>query len=210
MSLLRGAPRIPFVVTVAAAGAVTSGACGGRVLIEPTATAAGSGGSVSPKGVTAATAVATASSSSGTGGSDPGCPAELPIWYAGCKLGPEATCSYDVKCQSGWVTLSFGCTGNGWKVKATPCAYPYDSCPGTEFYCSGEWWMPEGTNPPSPCPEPRPKPGDKCWVGGMGGVHPKCGYPCGPDGKSGWTIAHCKVTGANGQQTWQYDGNCLD
>jgi hypothetical protein len=148
-------------------------------------------------------------STSGAVGSTPvDCPAEPPSPYAVCRLPEDGACTYTIDCQSGPVELTFTCSEDafGWVVAAKDCDYEYDSCPGTELYCVGQWWMPEGTNPPSPCPNPPPTEFSPCTTGAFGGVHQHCGYPCEDDASSGWTIATCSGDFAEG--VWEYDSAC--
>lgn len=134
---------------------------------------------------------------------------EMPTPYQACPdTGHPGTCLYDVACQSGVQTIAFSCTpGSQWKLEpGQSCVYPHDSCPGTELYCATEWWMPEASNPPAPCPDPPPAQGSSCIWGVMGGVHQHCGYPCTEDPDDGWTVASC--TGQNQEGVWDYDGVC--
>src|SRR5690606_6694476 len=102
------------------------------------------------------------------------------------------------------------CTNGWWEIAPQPCGFPYDSCPGTELYCDGQWWMPTGTNPPSPCAATIPDPGTPCYPGGMGGDWEHCGYACGPDPElSGWVVASCVPSGEQ-NHVWQHDEGCLD
>lgn len=120
------------------------------------------------------------------------CPAAVPDSYTQCTEKGQS-CTYDVQCQSGLITHTFSCSSLGYWVLGVhpPCDKPFDSCPGTMLYCSTNGWnMPEGTNPPSPCPAAAPVEGAECYSGGFGGVYPDCGYACGPSG-SGWQVAHC-------------------
>ena len=185
--------KVPFVVTIAAAAA----ACGGTAVVE-----SGSGGSSS--GNTTATTSGQTTATTGTGNTLE-CPASPPDGYTQCDPGP-GVCTYDVACQSGTVALSFTCAEGWWEIQPTACEQPYDSCPGTEYYCNGEWIMPQGTNPPSPCPDTAPLAGEPCFSGGMGGVWENCGYYCGPQAGSAWTVASCPFD--DPESVWQYDGVC--
>lgn len=199
--------RLPFVVTVAAVGA-----CGGIAVVDPDTT--GSGGSSTGTGTGAGTstgAVTTATSgqaSSSASGNPITCPPTSPSGYDPCEVS-DAVCSYDVACQSGQVGLSFTCASGYWEILPSPCALPYDSCPGTEYYCDVSWWMPTGTNPPSPCPQAPPPVGEPCMAGKMGAVWEHCGYRCelGDPGAE-WTVATC--TSDVGSGFWAYDGVCDD
>lgn len=198
--------RLPFVMTVSVSAAA---ACGGNVQIQ----GEGDGGSGASSTTTATSGVGGAgttavSTSTGTVNPPP-CPADIPNGYQNCDFPDGVACSYEVACQSGAVTLSFACSGGFWEVEPQPCAYPYDSCPGTELYCDGTWWMPSGTNPPSPCPAKIPDPGATCYPGEMGGDWEHCGYPCGAGDPEidGWTVASC-VLGPSDAYAWQHDGAC--
>ncbi len=194
--------RFPFVVTFTATATATA-ACGGLAIVDADGHGTGAGGGTTGTSTTGATtATATASSSGG----NITCPATAPSGYVSCEASP-GVCSYPVSCQSGTVTLSFTCAEGWWELEPSPCAQPYDSCPGTEYYCDGSWWMPTGTNPPSPCPEKPPPAGEPCVAGGMGGVWEHCGYHCTlGDPSSGWTVATCN--NPNGEGVWTYDGTC--
>ncbi len=132
----------------------------------------------------------------------PPCPDTLPAWWDSC--GPElagAQCSYGIDCQSGTQVFVMECAAGAWKLQPSRCVREADSCPGTELHCQGEeWWMPQGTNPPSPCPPALPGAGEMCFAGGFGGTHEACGYRC--DG--GWQVARC-VSGA-----WDLGACALD
>lgn len=210
MVMARRALRFPFVVTVAttAAGA----ACSGAVFVDASGDGAGAagGGGASASSVGSnggSTSVATAVSSSS--GNPIICPAMSPSGYEQCDPAP-GVCTYEVACQSGTVSLSFTCVEEGWwEIEPSPCPEPYDSCPGTEYYCDMGWFMPIGTNPPSPCPAMPPPNGDACYTGGMGGVWEHCGYHCAlGDPSTPWTVATC--TEVDGLYGWTYDGACND
>ncbi len=193
--------RSPFVVTVSGLSAVL--ACSAQVVVDGSGNAGGASSSQS--------AASNASSSSSGGGYDYlECPPEMPNQYQPCPgEGHPTTCSYDVRCQSGPATVSFSCTpGDSWSlVPNQACSYAYDSCPGTDLYCMGSsWWMPTGTNPPSPCPDPPPVELSECFPYTLGGVHEHCGYPCNGDIAQGWTVASC--VGASEPGAWEYDGAC--
>jgi len=193
--------RVPFLVTVSAT--VGSGliACGGEVVVQ-----SGSGGSASTNtsaNVTNGQTSAVSVGSGGSGGSTPNCPPEPPA-YGSMSCADDVptgtVCRYDVSCQSGSVDLQFVCGDFAWEMRpGQACTQPFDSCPSTDYYCDGEWVMPQGSNPPSPCPSTRPNGGEACFTGGMGGVWPACGYYC--DDKSSWTVAVCDQP-APGQGAW--------
>jgi hypothetical protein len=188
--------RLPFVVTIA-----TASACGGTAVIDGNS---GSGGT-SQSSSSSSSAVSTGSGPSTSTGMNITCPADPPSGYDQCSEGP-GNCVYDVPCQSGVVALSFSCVDGWWSLEPTPCAQPYDSCPGTEYYCDMAWWMPTGSNPPTPCPDILPPAGEMCFTGGMGGVWENCGYRCGPQPNASWTVATCVMSPTGG--AWQYDGAC--
>ena len=192
---------LPFVATVAA-----SAACGGTAIVDADAGSGGDAGgttaSVGSTGAGGTTSVGT------TGvGAGPACPGEAPDGYATCEP-HEALCTYEVACQSGVVTLEFGCLDGTWSIGPDTCVEPYDSCPGTEYYCGDEgWWMPFASNPPSPCPAEPPQADTPCFTGGMGGVWEQCGYRCDDAPDAAWTIATCVMSPTGG--SWVYDGACL-
>jgi hypothetical protein len=200
--------RLPFVVTVAATSA---GACGGIAVVETDPSGAGGSTSAGPTSTSAGngtgSSAISASSAASTSivGTPTDCPATHPQSFQQCTS--SSVCTYDVSCQSGIVSLSFVCGEYAWELLPGSCTVPYDSCPGTDFYCDTSWSMPVGSNPPSPCPEVPPPPGEACFWGGMGGVWEHCGYRCqlgNPD--SEWTIATCG--GPADQSSWSYDGVC--
>ena len=204
MKRMKSALRLPFVMTV---GVSTAAACGGTVFIQEEGEGGGGSG-----GATSSTTTATSSANvtSGTNPPPPECPTELPNGYVGCDLPEGTVCAYEVSCQSGTVNLSFACTGGWWEILSQGCDYPYDSCPGTELYCDGQWWMPTGTNPPSPCPSVIPASDTPCYPGGMGGDWEHCGYACNGDPQNGWVIASCVQPSPEEPHSWQHDGSCLD
>lgn len=196
---------LPFVATVAA-----TAACGGTAIVDGDGSSGsgGDGAGTTTTSTTSTSGVGGATSVGSTGaGAGATCPAGPPDGYTTCEPN-KALCLYDVACQSGTVTLEFGCLDGTWSIGPDSCVEPYDSCPGTEYYCGEDgWWMPFASNPPSPCPTEPPPEGQACFTGGMGGVWEQCGYRCdgAPDGD--WTIATC-VQGPSGG-AWVYDGACL-
>lgn len=211
--MARSSLTLPFVVTVASSAAVL-GACGNDVLVT---SSSGAGGTTTSSatttngtstgnstGTTSGTSSVVSSSSTGNPSL---CPDQPPSGFDQCdpSVGP---CSYDIECQSGKKAFVFACGPEGWDpVAPDGCdGYPYDSCPGTELYCDGQWWLPHGTNPPAPCPTELPVDGSMCFAGGFGGTHQYCGYICQDDAT--WTIAQCAGSpGDEGQ--WVYDGACF-
>ncbi|MCE7888248.1 MAG: hypothetical protein DYH12_00850 [Sorangiineae bacterium PRO1] len=105
-----------------------------------------------------------------------------------------------------------GQTKPPWQIEPKACdpAKPYDSCPNTDLYCgSGGWSIPQGTNPPSPCPSVPPKLGEQCYAGGFGGVWESCGYPCSTaSGTSGWTVMKCLYNPDGGPSAWEVGTDC--
>jgi hypothetical protein len=147
--------------------------------------------------------------SGGTGGNI-GCPPEPPPQtFAPCP--PElagVVCPYTLECQSGSYTFDFTCggpAGSTWTINQNECGFEFDSCPGTDVMCrGGTWQIWQGTNPPPPCPDVKPKPGDHTCYQSFGGAA-TCGYRC--EGGDGWTIGSCYgFVGGNG--SWLYDGAC--
>lgn len=199
--------RLPFVVTVGMTGAA---ACGGNIYVQGEESGGGGeGGSETTTVTSNGGGTVTVSTTSST--NPPACPPTLVDGYTSCEEYEGSFCSYDVSCQSGTVNLSFSCAGGYWQVEPQACEQPYDSCPGTELYCDGSWWMPNATNPPSPCPTTIPPAGTPCFPGGMGGVWEHCGYSCGGDPElSGWIIASCEGKDPNGPHSWQPEGACVD
>ena len=220
------AHRIPFVITIAA----TSLACGGSTGNDGgsgtggtagTGATGGAGGSAGVGGSVGGSAGVGGSvgGTAGVGGTTGGaggvggtggaaCPNGVPNWWDPCDA-KGSSCTFDVDCQSGKVSFEFNCSSTGyWTVSPGTCAQPYDSCSGTELHCTPGygWSMPQGTNPPAPCPSTPPPEGESCFSGGFGGVHEKCGYPCDPASKSGWTVATCPMSSSNSM--WEYDGAC--
>jgi hypothetical protein len=187
--------RLPFVVTVA-----TVSACAGKAIVDGEAQDGAGGTSASGSNGTTDAVVG-----STTTGNDPQCPPSWPEPYVECTPS-SSVCTYDVPCQSGTVAIGFQCVSGYWETAETPCTLPYDSCAGTDYYCDGSWWMPTGTNPPSPCPDAAPRPLEPCFTGDFGGVWENCGYYCSPGGST-WTIATC-VAGPDGNGAWQYDEAC--
>ncbi len=211
--------RTPFVITTAAAvSSISLMACGGSTNSDSgtggTAGTSGSGGSTGGVGGSGGTGGAPGGSG-GVGGTsvDAGanCPPTVPGWYEQCTAGQS--CNYDVACQSGAQSFNYVCNENSfWDLAPKSCDKPYDSCPGTELYCNAGfgWSIPQGTNPPSPCPDTRPNPGDACSAAPMGGVWENCGYPCDATPTAKWTVLTCKYDPADptGQSTWESDGAC--
>lgn len=200
---------VPFLVTIG----VSSLHCGSTVVMDGEAEE-GTGGqtttstSSSSVGGSGSGGQTTASSSTGTNPPAP-CPAEAPDGYTSCDLPPDQICTYDVPCQSGVRSLSFVCDAGMFVFTDQACVEPYDSCPGTEYYCDGSWWMPALTNPPSPCPEVIPPDGTPCYPGGMGNDWEHCGYACdGKDASSGWTVVSCVEDG--GSFAWESDAYCIN
>jgi hypothetical protein len=143
---------------------------------------------------------------SGAGGNPAACPTTPPEPYVQCDhaLFNGQLCTYTVDCQSGpGNQIAFTCSENGyWQIPQQACSNPYDSCPGTSINCWGGYWtIPEGTNPPPPCPEKKPVPGDVCTSFGFG--PPTCGYPC--EEGSGWTVGTCSYWA---EPYWTFDGTC--
>jgi len=197
-------------MTVSATVGSSLVACGGDVLVQSN----GSGGASSSSATNGATVTSgqtTVASgvSVGSGGSSPGCPPEPPPYGSSACAGevPVGTvCSYVVPCQSGERSLDFVCAEYSWEmVEGQACTLPFDSCPNTDFYCNGDWILPQGTNPPAPCPSTRPKTGEVCFSGGFG-IWPACGYYC--DDKTTWTTAECVMPRQGVDGEWSFDGAC--
>jgi hypothetical protein len=135
----------------------------------------------------------------------PACPAQPPGQWDECppEVALSGGCAYSLACQGGQVTLVYQCSTSGygtWQIVPQACQHLFDSCPGTDVNCwGGTWQMPEGTNPPPPCPPERPALGDACAVGFGGSA--TCGYRC-QDG-TGWTVASCSAL-----SSWILDGEC--
>lgn len=213
--------RAPFVTIAISTLSVGAVACGNEVTIfgegatgsggasSSTGSGSGSGttGSGSTSGSTGSSTTVSTGATGAGGSTSVDCPAEPPTAYSQCAT-EEGACFYTFDCQSGPVELSFACSKESgyWTLVEQACEYEYDSCPGTELYCAGQWWLPEATNPPSPCPDPAPAEFSECYSGGFGGVHPHCGYPCEDDASSGWTVATC--SGEFEAGTWEYDSAC--
>ncbi len=186
----------------------SAGTTGGSAGVGATGGSAGSGAT----GGSAGSGGTAGSGATGGVGPDGGpiCPAEPPGSSFGYKKCPVigASCQYDVKCQSGTQKFTFNCDKNGyWNVAPQKCALAYDSCPNTDLYCSTQWMIPQGTNPPSPCPTTKPTAGDKCFAGGFGGVWENCGYRCDSSPNSKWTVMSCKYV-PNVDSKWESDGAC--
>ena len=143
------------------------------------------------------------------GNNGPDCPTMPPKSFEPCMLTVSTSCKYQVACQSGKLNFEFTCGPGGWNI--TPgktCDYPHDSCAGTDLYCNNEWILPQGTNPPAPCPSMLPPVGQTCVAGGFGGTWEKCGYPCdGKDPNTGWLVATCSGT-INMPGIWTHVGTC--
>jgi hypothetical protein len=195
--------RLPFVMTVSVSAAA---ACGGNIFVHSDGNAGGGGAGGAPSGTTGVGGEPVSSSSSI--GNPPFCPVDLVDGYTVCDLPSDAVCSYPVACQSGEVLLSFRCEDSFWHLEPQECDFPYDSCPATELYCDQTWWMPHGTNPPSPCPVTLPDNGTPCLPGGWGGDWEHCGYPCHGDPQSGWVVASCLAEAPEGPYSWQHDAGC--
>lgn len=190
------------------------GGTGGQVQTGGSAGAGATGGSAGSAGSAGAGASGGFAGAGGTGGVGPDggpiCPPDPPgsgFGYMKCPV-KGASCSYDVACQSGLQKFTFNCDSTGyWNVATKKCDQPYDSCPKSDLYCSGEWSVPQGTNPPSPCPATLPKAGDKCTAGGFGGVWENCGYRCDASPNAKWTVMSCKYDPTT-PSTWTSDGAC--
>lgn len=200
--------RLPFVVTVGISTlACGASACGGSATVEPDSEggATGSGGAGTGNGSGNNGGAGTAGGGTGNVGGDTGtCPPSNPEPFAQCDDG--SVCTYDVACESGPVALTFVCESSYWTIAPQPCDQPFDHCDGTEYYCDDQWWMPTGTNPPSPCPPELPEAGTACTPGGMGGVWENCGYDVGDEC---WIVATCVSPDPGFEGAWQHNGSCL-
>ncbi len=192
-------------------GAAGFGGVGGAAGIGGVGGAAGIGGVGGAAGIGGVGGAAGMGGAAGAGGA-PDCPATLPGPWDTCVAGTQ--CGFDLDCQSGSISLGFTCAGDAsysyWQVDSQSCVEEFDSCAGTQLYCSGQWWVPQGTNPPSPCPDARPTDGEACSTMDMGGVHEQCGYRCaGPN--TPWTVATCVTTVTDGgiyEGHWTFDAAC--
>ncbi len=187
--------RVPFLVTVSATVGSGLVACGGEVVVQ-----SGTGGSASTSSASVSNGQGVTAVTAGVGGT-PTCPPEPPPYGStGCTddVVTGTVCRYDVACQSGQTSLEFVCGDFAWEMlPGQGCTQPFDSCPGTNYYCDGEWVLPQGSNPPSPCPSTQPEAGEQCFAGGMGGVWPACGYYC--DDQTTWSVAVCDESSLPGQ-----------
>lgn len=191
--------RRPFPLGLLALALTAATACGGAATLDPAG--AGGGGGTGGSG---------AGGEAGAGGQHPDCPPEVPEASAPCELAQGVVCEYAIDCQSGQRSLGFTCGASGlWDMApGQTCEYPYDSCPGTTYYCDGQWLIP-GPESPTPCPITAPAPGQQCFPNVPGAGWELCGYPCGADASSGWTIATCvELFDPNMPGAWQYDGGC--
>lgn len=223
---------MPFVVTATLVGSAAT-ACGGETDSPGTAAtggvggsgATGGGGATGGSGGTGATGGSSGTGATGgaagggamggSGGTDGGtaCPPTMPM-ASNCTVDAGVKCSYDVECQGGKHTFVLTCEGTTykeWTLAPQACdpKKPFDSCANTQLHCSGtNWTLPQGTNPPSPCPATLPSPGDTCYSGGFGGVWEFCGYPCSTAGGAGWTVMTCPYNLDGGQSTWAVSSAC--
>ncbi|MCA9624249.1 MAG: hypothetical protein KC731_34730 [Myxococcales bacterium] len=180
------------------------GSCGGTAVID----GQGQGGTTSTSSNTNASSSASSGQISVTTEDTINCPDEPPGPDTPCQAGP-GICNYDVVCQSGTQPISFTCPSDVllWTIEPTACT-PCDSCPGTAYYCSGgQWVMPQGSNPPSPCPNEPPVPGSFCQPEGMGAVWECCGYLCSDIPEDPWGVAVCKATSV-GNGEWVFETSC--
>jgi hypothetical protein len=153
--------KSPFVITVLAAGAVTSAvACGGS-----TSDDAGLGGSGNSGGSGGTSTGGT--SSGGTGGNDAKCPDSFPTNGTACSLPNDTTCNYDQgSCCPDW---GASCVDGKWEAWASSCNPP----------------------PPEPCPTEVPVAGAACGSSQpCGNNYQYCTYGVCPDGSSA-TVAEC-------------------
>lgn len=188
-----------------------SGATGGYGATGGSAGVGGYGATGGGAGAGGSGAVGGSAGAGGSGG-NVGCPPDPPSAFATCAQG--TTCKYDIACQSGKQTFTYVCQGatyQAWAINAKSCdpTKPYDSCPKTDLYCgTGGWSIPQGTNPPSPCPETAPLAGATCYAGGFGGVWENCGYPCKTASGSGWTVMKCSYNPDGGPSSWEVGTAC--
>jgi hypothetical protein len=161
-------------------------------------------------------------SGGGSGGStSDACPETPPDLTPAAECTPGTHCRYSVECQSGPVELDFTCALDGslvvqWNVTPDACAFPFDSCPGTNARCiDGAWRTQQPSDPPQPCertcPDVRPEPGQAQCVACSFDCSvcdgPRCGYRC-PSG-DGWTVT-TPIPGEEGcgLGMWVFDGAC--
>jgi hypothetical protein len=196
--------RLPFVITVVSTAAAAAACSGNATIDDQNGTGTGTGGTGTGTGTGTGAGAGGGQAGNGSGGNPTTCPPAHPGVFETCALGAGEVCAYDVSCQSGDVQLEFHCVNGYWDVLPDECRMRYDSCPGTQFYCDTQWWMPQGTNPPSPCPDVAPAEGETCFSGDLGGVWENCGYFCGDSNI--WGVATC-TDGPMGS-TWQYNGTC--
>jgi hypothetical protein len=103
-------------------------ACGGNVVVDPSAagttgaTASGTGGVTSTTG--------SGATSSGTGGASAACPTLAPNQGDACS-DPGLVCPVPV-CCGGTAT----CAGGTWQVTSVPCQQPCITCPLTTYGCA--------------------------------------------------------------------------
>ncbi len=146
----------------------------------------------------------------GNDGNPATCPSAIPGSYGAAPCEAKGvSCNYPLDCQGGPIIANIFCTGAGpWRLTPQPCTQPYDSCPGTDLYCSGNTWStPIGGNPPSPCPGTLPEEGSSCYPVGFGGVREYCGYPCASTGN--WVVARCPHPSIGEySSTWSHDQAC--
>ncbi|MBK8998682.1 MAG: hypothetical protein IPM35_23415 [Myxococcales bacterium] len=197
-------PRLPFVVTLAGASALSCGgetSNGGGGATGGVGASGGSGGSGGLGGSAGAAGLGGAAS----------CPPTLPVSYPCDKS--QVGCEYTVDCQGGPQTFTLSCapSGFGWTVTPQACDpdEPYDSCPGTQMYCkAGFGWVHNvSVNPPTPCPVSAPAAGDACVPASFGGYTSPCGYPCAA-GQKGWMVTTCVSTPDAGGTIWEVTQAC--